>query len=142
MSLPSNHFYLEIKLPESIYLVQSVYRYCTPEPRTVSGKTEDILRLIERKREEMNFKGSAQYKGSLITRDCFDYTHHYPSRQLFIDLCLHDRVGLWLDLVNYPPFQFTVFGSFRLWAFFFTHETRIHTQTQGYLRLTTKNQTC
>ena len=26
--------------------------------------------------------------------------------------------------------------------FFFTHETHNHTQTQGYLRLTTKNQTC
>lgn len=36
MSLSPNHFYLESKLPESMFLVQSVY-HCTPEPRIVSG---------------------------------------------------------------------------------------------------------
>ena len=131
LQLP-NLFYLEFKLPENSYLVQSVYHHCTPELKTVSGTKEAIHWLIEWKRKGMDFEVSAEYQGLFYCSDCCDYPLHNTLRWLIIVPSLHEKFGLWLELGSFPSFQLMVFGSFR-WKTFVSIK-QIHTQTHRYLR--------
>lgn len=126
----SNLFYLEFKLPGNIYLVQSVYHHCTPELKIVSGTEEAIRWLTEWRRKGMDFEVSAEYQGFFYCSDCCDYPLRNTLRWLIIVPSLHEKFGLWLELVSFPSFQFMVFGSFRWKTFFFSHQTDSYTDTQ------------
>lgn len=125
----SNLFYLEFKLPGNIYLVQSVYQHCTPELKIVSGTKEAIRWLTEWRRKGMDFEVSAEYQGLFYCSDCCDYPLRNTLRWLIIVPSLHEKFGLWLELVSFPSFQSMVFGSFRWKTFFFPSNRFIHRHT-------------